>query len=338
MGTTSLAEAIQNEYPNAEVVSYGETLNCEDWKNHIEKAVEVARDADVVILGVGEVTGQGKDATSGEGINHPNLTLPFHQEELIHEIAKLNKKTVMVLINGRAMALGNVEAEVDAIVEGWYPGPAGGKPIARVISGDVNPSGKLPITFPYISAQCPIYYGTKTGSGYMSYSAAGPGMLDVSEVPHPETSVMQPLYPFGYGLSYTSFKISNLKSDESVKVLDSFKVSVDVENTGSVTGEETVQIYFHSLCPTINRPIMELRGFKKIELNPGEKRTLEFTFDTRQFGYFNAKNEFVIEPRPQSIFVGNSSSSIVEHSKIDFVGEVTEILHDRVFDFDVKVK
>lgn len=338
LGTISLAEAIQNEYPDAQVVSYGKTLNTKDWKTCIDEAVEVARDADVVILGVGEVTGQGKDATSGEGINHPDLTLPFHQEELIAEIAKLQKKTVMVLINGRAMALGNVEDKVDAIVEGWYPGPSGGKPIARVISGEVNPGGKLPVTFPYISAQCPIYYGTKTGSGYMSYSAAGPGTLEVSEIPHAEPSVMQPLYPFGYGLSYTSFKISNLKNDESVEVGSSFKVSVDVENTGSVAGEETVQVYFHSLHPTINRPIMELRGFKKLNLNPGEKKTLEFTFDTRQFGYYNAKNEFVIEPRPQSIFVGNSSSSIAEHSKIDFVGEEKEILHDRVFDFGVEVK
>lgn len=335
---TSLTEAIQNELGDVEVVSYGKSMNTDHWQQQINEAVRVCQDADVVILGVGEVTGQGKDATSGEGINHPDLTLPFHQEELVKAVSKLGKKTVMVLFNGRALALGNVEPCVDAIVEGWYPGPAGARPVARVLSGDVNPGGRLPITFPRISAQCPIYYGTKTGSGYLSYSSSGPGVTDITEVPHPESSVMQPLYPFGYGLSYTKFKISNLKHDMSVKTGDSFKVSVDVENTGEMYGEETVQVYFHSLQPTINRPVMELRAFKKVALEPGQKKTLEFTFDTRQFGYYNAHNEFVIEPRPQAILVGHNSSEISKHGKIEFTGEVKEILHDRVFDFKVEEK
>ena len=334
LGTQSLTEAIANEYPSSEVVSYGESLNCDNWKEHIEKACAIAKDADVVVLAVGEVTGQGKDATSGEGINHPDLTLPFHQEDLVKAIKALGKPSILVLLNGRAMALGNIESDVDAIVEGWYPGPAGGRPIARVISGAVNPSGRLPITFPQISAQCPIYYGTKTGSGYMSF-AGGFDNPNTVEVPHPESSVMQPLYPFGYGLSYTSFKISNLKHDPSVETGKTFKIWVDVENTGDVAGDETVQVYFHSIMPTINRPIKELRGFKKVNLQPKEKKTLEFTFDTRMFGYYNAKNEFVIEPRPQYIYVGNNSSDVQEHSRIEFTGEVKEILHDRVFNFEV---
>lgn len=217
---TSLSEAIQNELGDVEVVSYGKSMNTDDWQQRIDEALKVCEEADVVILGVGEVTGQGKDATSGEGINHPDLTLPFHQEELVKAVSSLGKKTIMVLFNGRALALGDVEPCVDAIVEGWYPGPAGARPVARVLSGDVNPGGRLPITFPRISAQCPIYYGTKTGSGYLSFTKG---------MPQKEASVMQPLYPFGYGLSYTSFSISNLTHDVSVKTGDSFKVSVDVE-------------------------------------------------------------------------------------------------------------
>lgn len=323
LGTASLAEAVAAELPSAEVVSYGKSLNTKEWAARIEEAKQVAAGADVVILAVGEVSGQGADATSGEGINNPDLTLPFHQQELVEAIHELGIPSVLVLFNGRAMALGETEPLVNAIVEGWYPGPAGGAPIAKVLSGAVNPCGRLPITFPRISAQCPIYYGTKTGSGYININQK------------PEMSVMQPLYPFGYGLSYTTFAISNLVSDASVATGDTFKVSVDVENTGAVAGEEVVQIYTHSLQPTVNRPIKELRGFKKVMLAPGEKKTLEFTFDTRQFGYYNAEKKFVIEPRPQAIYAGANSSDIQAQGRIEFTGGVKDILHDRVFNFEV---
>lgn len=324
LGTVSLTEAVAAEMPQAEVVSYGKSLHAPDWEARIEEAKKTAAGADLVILAVGEVTGQGKDATSGEGINHPDLSLPFHQQDLVKAIHETGIPSVLVLLNGRALALGETEPLVNAIVEGWYPGPAGGTPIAKVLSGAVNPGGRLPVTFPRISAQCPIYYGTKTGSGYMNIRQ------------QPEPSVMQPLYPFGYGLSYTSFAISNLVNDPSVATGDTFQVSVDVENTGAVTGEEVVQIYTHSLQPTVNRPIKELRGFQKVTLAPGEKKTLEFTFDTRQFGYYNARKEFVIEPRPQAIYAGANSSDIQAEGRIEFTGEVKEILHDRVFGFEVK--
>lgn len=322
----SLVEALKEELPDAEFVSYGKSLNSPDYAKRIEEAVEVAKGSNLVIFALGEVTGQGKDATSGEGINNPDLTLPFHQEDLVKAIHALNIPSVLTLFNGRAMALGNIEPLVDAIVEAWYPGPAGGKPVAKVLSGSFNPEGHLPITFPQISAQCPIYYGHKTGSGYMTIKQT------------PDASVMQPLYPFGHGLSYTTFQITNLVNDASVETGDSFKVSVDVTNTGDVAGSDIVQVYTHSKCPTINRPIKELRGFKKVHLMPHETKTLEFEFDTHQFGYFNAKNEFVIEPRPQEIFVGDQSSVIQAKGEINFTGEVKEILHDRVFNFQVNVK
>lgn len=323
LGTVSLTEAVAAQMPGAEVVSYGKSLNAPDWKARIEEAKRTAAGADVVILAVGEVTGQGADATSGEGINNPDLSLPFHQEDLVKAIHELGIPSVLVLINGRALALGEVEPQVNAIVEGWYPGPVGGAPIAKVLSGAVNPGGRLPVTFPRISAQCPIYYGTKTGSGYLNSRQ------------QPEPSVMQPLYPFGYGLSYTTFAISHLVHDETVETGGKFRVSVEVENTGAVAGTEVVQVYTHSLQPTINRPIKELRGFKKVTLAPGEKKTLTFTFDTRQFGYYNAKKAFVIEPRPQAIYVGANSSDIQAEGRIAFTGEEKEILHDRVFNFEV---
>lgn len=326
LGTLSLTDALKEALPNVEFVSYGESLNREDYKACIEEAKAIAKDVDVVILALGEVTGQGKDATSGEGVNNPDLSLPFHQQELVEAIHELSIPSVLVLFNGRPLALGETEPLVNAIVEAWYPGPAGGKPVANVLSGAFNPQGHLPCTFPRISAQCPLYYGHKTGSGYINIKQ------------EPEGSVMQPLYPFGYGLSYTTFKIDGLSNDEAVDTGNSFKVRFDITNTGNVAGSDVVQVYTHSKCPTINRPIKELRGFKQVHLEPKETKTIEFTFDTRQFGYYNAKNEFVIENRPQEIFVGDQSTEIACKGEIQFTGDVKEILHDRVFDFKVVEK
>lgn len=323
LGTTSLTNALREELSNITFVSYGESLNADDYQKCIEDAKAVASDADLVILALGEVTGQGKDASSGEGVNNPDLALPFHQQELVEAIHSMNKPAVLVLFNGRPLALGETEPLVNAIVEAWYPGPAGGKPVAKVLSGAFNPQGHLPCTFPRISAQCPLYYGHKTGSGYMNIKQ------------EPDASVMQPLYPFGYGLSYTTFKLSNLSNDQAVETGSTFKVCVDITNTGSVAGSDIVQVYTHSKCPTINRPIKELRGFKNVYLQPNETKTLEFTFDTRQFGYYNAQDEFVIENRPQEIYVGDESTEIACRGEIEFTGDVKEILHDRVFDFSV---
>ena len=326
LGTQSLTEALQQECKDITFVSYGESLNTENYKACIEKALEVAKDADAVILALGEVTGQGKDATSGEGVNNPDLSLPFHQQELVEAIHSIHKPSVLVLFNGRPLALGETEPLVNAIVEAWYPGPSGGKPVAKVLSGAFNPQGHLPVTFPRMSAQCPIYYGHKTGSGYMNIHQ------------EPDASVMQPLYPFGYGLSYTTFKISNLKHEKEVEIGDSFKVSIDITNTGTIAGSDVVQVYTHSMAPTINRPIKELRGFKNVYLNPKETKTIEFEFDTHQFGYYNALEQFVIENRPQEIFVGDNSSVIQEKGRIEFKGKTKEILHERVFDFKVVEK
>ncbi len=324
-GMTYLTDALRAALPGTEVVYHHGPLNASaDWRSEIDEAASLASDADVILFAAGEVTGFGPEATSGEGTNNPDLTLPGHQQAMLEALAKLGKPIVMVLFNGRALALGEAEPLVDAILEAWYPGPSAGEVVAEALTGAINPGGKLTVTVPQISSQCPIYYGSKTGSGYMNCKQ------------EPEQSVMQPLYPFGYGLSYTTFKIHDLKVDEQVAVGDAFKVQVSVTNTGDVAGDETVQIYTHSVCPTINRPIKELRAWKRVALEPGETKTLSFTLDTRQFGYFNAQNAFVIEGRPQDVFACYDSSTIAERARIEFVGADKEILHDRVFDFDVE--
>lgn len=326
-GMVTLTEALRNEFKDATVTyNAGPKGNSENYKEEIAAAVKDTENADVIVLSLGEITGFGPDATSGEGTNNPDLRLPGHQQELLEACAKTGKPIVLVLFNGRPLALKDAEPLCDAILEAWYPGPSASQTVAKVLSGKINPGGKLPVTFPQISAQCPIYFGHMTGSGYMNIKQ------------EPEKSVLQPLYPFGYGLSYTTFKYSNLKVDEKVETGKAFKVSCDVENTGSVKGDATVQIYSHSKCPTIIRPIKELRAFKRLTLEPGEKKTVEFTLDTRNFGYYNFDDEFVLEARPQEIFLCSDSSTIIERKDIEFIGQDKEILHDRVFNFKAEVK
>ena len=322
-----LTDALRDEFKDAKVTyHFGPHNNSENWKEEIEAAKESAKDAEIIIMSLGEVTGFGPDATSGEGTNNPDLTLPGHQQALLEAMAELGKPIVMVLFNGRPLALKDAEPYCDAILEAWYPGPAASQVVARTLSGKINPGGHLPVTFPQISSQCPLYFGHLTGSGYMSVKQK------------PDRTVLQPLYPFGYGLSYTTFKIDNLRADSEVEVGKAFKVLADVENTGDVAGDATVQIYTHSQCPTIIRPIKELRAYKRLTLQPGEKKTIEFTLDTRNFGYYNWHNEFVIEARPQDIFLCSDSSTILERAEIQFTGEDKEILHDRVFNFEAVVK
>ncbi|MBR2685207.1 MAG: glycoside hydrolase family 3 C-terminal domain-containing protein [Erysipelotrichaceae bacterium] len=326
-GMKTLDEAMREEFAQSEIVThFGPHNNSENWKEEIEEATKVAKDSDVILLTLGEITGFGPDATSGEGTNNPDLTLPGYQNELLRACAKLGKPVVLVLFNGRPLILKEANELCDAIVEAWYPGVYAGEAVSKVLSGANNPGGTLPVSFPQISSQCPLYYGHLTGSGY----------TNIKQKPDP--TVLQPLYPFGYGLSYTSFRMGGLSADSEVETGKSFTVSCEVENTGERKGDVTVQIYTHSKCPTIIRPIKELRAFKRVSLKAGEKKTVTFTLDTRNFGYFNWKNEFVIEARPQEIFLCSDSSTIVEKTEISFTGKDKEILHDRVYDFGCEVK
>ena len=321
LGTLSFLDAFKLAYPEAEVVAVSVGNDLKHFDEQLEEALKAAADADVVIFAAGEITGQGAEATSGEGVNNPDLELPFRQQDALEAVHALDIPVVLLLTNGRALALGKAEPLCDAIVENWYPGPAGGKPAVNVISGAFNPTGHLPVTIPQISAQCPIYYYHHTGSGYMNIHQK------------PDKSVLQPLYPFGYGLSYTNFEMTDFQYDKEVETGGQFTCSVKVRNTGERKGSHLVQIYTHSTKPTVNRPIKELRAWKQVELEAGEEKTVKFTLDTRQFGYLNWKNEFVIEARPQEIYVCTDSSTIVDRGEISFTGEDKEILHDRVYNF-----
>ena len=262
------------------------------------QAVAVAQAADQVVLALGETR-----EMSGEANSRSTLDLPGRQEELIEAIAATGKPFVVVLFNGRPLALEDIVDDAPAILEAWFPGIQGGPAVADVVFGSVNPGGKLPVSFPYRVGQVPIYYNhERTGRPCNKTFKWNSQHRDI-----PSCS---PLFEFGYGLSYTTFSITNLRlSSPSVAPDGSISASVDVENTGTKTGDEVVQLYLHDPVASISQPVRRLRGFERVTLAPDEKRTVTFTLDKSDFGFYDNHGKFVVEPGQIDIYAGNSSST-----------------------------
>lgn len=237
-------------------------------------AVATAQKADVVVMVLGE-----NDNMAGEAASRASLDLPGRQEELLKAVVALEKPVVLVLLNGRPLSICWAAENVPAILEAWEPGTEGGNAIADILFGDANPGGKLPVTFPRKGSHAPLYYArtlTHSPEGHPRYS------------PRYWDGLPTPLYPFGFGLSYTTFSITNLKvSAQRVKVGGSVSVSVDVKNTGKVTGDEVVQFYIHQRAGSDSRPMRELKGFERIMLNPGETKTITFELGPKELGYWS---------------------------------------------------
>jgi len=261
-------------------------------------AVAVAQAADQVVLALGETR-----EMSGEANSRSTLDLPGLQEKLIEAIAATGKPFVVVLFNGRPLALEDIVDDAPAILEAWFPGVQGGPAVADVVFGSVNPGGKLPVSFPYRVGQVPIYYNhERTGRPCNKTFKWNSQHRDI-----PSCS---PLFEFGFGLSYTTFSITNLRlSAASVPTHGSISASVDVENTGTKTGDEVVQLYLHDPVASISQPVRRLRGFERVTLGPGEKRTVMFTLDKSDFGFYDNHGKFVVEPGRIDIYAGNSASA-----------------------------
>ena len=261
-------------------------------------AVAVAQAADQVVLALGETR-----EMSGEANSRSTLDLPGLQEKLIEAIAATGKPFVVVLFNGRPLALEEIVDDAPAILEAWFPGVQGGPAVADVVFGSVNPGGKLPVSFPYRVGQVPIYYNhERTGRPCNKTFKWNSQHRDI-----PSCS---PLFEFGFGLSYTTFSITNLRlSAASVPTHGSISASVDVENTGTKTGDEVVQLYLHDPVASISQPVRRLRGFERVTLGPGEMRTVTFTLDKSDFGFYDNHGKFVVEPGRIDIYAGNSSSA-----------------------------
>ena len=262
------------------------------------EAVATAEAADQVILAVGETR-----EMSGEANVRSNIDLPGRQEELIEAVVATGKPVAVVLFNGRPLALENIVDTSPAILEAWFPGVQAGHGVADVLFGDVNPGGKLPVSFPRRVGQVPIYYNHEpTGR------PCDPNVKWNSR--YRDIPSCDPLFEFGFGLSYTTFEVSNLRlSRDSVGRNGSLQASVDVSNTGGRRGDEVVQLYIHDPVASLTQPIRRLRGFERVRLARGETRTVTFTLDKSDFGFWNNDGEFVIEPGRIDVYAGNSSKA-----------------------------
>lgn len=268
----------------------------EDDTSGFAEAVALAKSSDVVIMALGEHGMQ-----SGEGRSRANLGLPGVQQQLLEAVYKVNKNIVLVLHNGRPLAIDWADQNIPSILEVWQLGSQSGNAIAQVLFGDYNPSGKLPMTFPKNVNQVPIYYNYK--------STGRPNMPAPDEVfwSHYTDQTNLPLYPFGYGLSYTTFKYDNLKVENTFAENKTVKISVEITNTGNYKGKEVAQLYIRDLFASVTRPVRELKGFEMIELEPNQTKTVTFTLTKNELGFYDNLGEFIVESGDFNVFVGGSS-------------------------------
>lgn len=293
-------------YAKGADVSIGKTefafevkINTSD-KSEFNEAIKVAKKADVVVMVLGEHGFQ-----SGEGRSRTDLGLPGVQQQLLEAVYKVNKNIVLVLNNGRPLTVTWADKNIPAIVEAWQLGTQSGNAIAQVLYGDYNPSGKLPMTFPRHVGQVPIYYNYKnTGRPTL------PGE-DIVFWSHYQDEKNTPLYAFGHGLSYTTFKYDNLKIENTFSENKTVTVSVDVTNTGELKGKEVVQLYIRDLFASITRPVKELKGFELVELDPNQTKTITLSLTQEELGFFNNQGLFIVEDGDFEVFVGGSSETVL---------------------------
>jgi len=270
-------------------------------KSGFEAARNTARNADVVVMVLGEHGFQ-----SGEGRSRTNLDLPGNQQELLEEIYKVNKNIVLVLNNGRPLTIPWASENIPAIVEAWQLGTQTGNAVAQVLYGDYNPSGKLPMSFPRNIGQVPIYYN--------NHSTGRPVDSDKNVFwSHYSDVEKTPLYAFGHGLSYTTFKYSNLKTNKTAFAKgEPIKISVTVSNTGNYDGKEVVQLYIRDLTGSLSRPVKELKGFELVGLKKGETKTIQFTLTGAELGFYDNDGNYLVEAGTFKIFVGTNSNDVLE--------------------------
>ncbi|WP_108803104.1 beta-glucosidase BglX [Aquimarina sp. Aq107] len=296
-------------YAKGADVSLGDTafvtetkINTTD-KSEFGKAIKVASQSDVVVMVLGEVGFQ-----SGEGRSRTELDLPGVQQDLLEEIYKVNKNIVLVLNNGRPLAITWADEHIPAIVEAWHLGSQSGNAIAQVLYGDYNPSGKLPMSFPRNVGQVPIYYNHKSTGRPVE---PAPNIVFWS---HYSDQKNTPLYAFGHGLSYTSFEYSNFKIDPEDNSVNTprIKVSVDVTNSGDYEGKEVVQLYIKDLFASVTRPIKELKGFEMTSLKPSETKTIVFELNADALGFYDNDNNWVVEKGAFEVYIGGSSDKTIK--------------------------
>jgi beta-glucosidase len=276
----SILDGIKAEVPNASITF--------DEGKDIASAVALAKQADVALLAMGEWQG-----VEGEGFDRSNLDLPGNQEALLEAVVATGKPAVLILENGRPLTIGWAKQHAPAILEAWYPGEFGGQAIAETLFGDLNPSGHLTITFPKSTGQLPVYYSSDPSRTHKYVDDDG-----------------KPLFPFGWGLSYTTFRYDQLIADASGQSAGGkVHVTVNVTNTGSRDGEDVAQLYLRRNFSSVETPERELKGFSRVRLKAGETKTVAFELSSRDLQIWNAEHRWVVEPGQYTLFAGDSSEA-----------------------------
>ncbi|HCM35481.1 MULTISPECIES: beta-glucosidase BglX [Chryseobacterium] len=278
----------------------------------LKEAVDIANKADVIVLAIGESA-----EMSGESSSRSEITIPQSQVDLLNELKKTGKPIAMILFTGRPLALTNVKDTPDAILNAWFPGSEAGNAMADVLFGKVNPSGKLPMTFPRSLGQVPIYYNAKNTGRPLDQK-----LTDKCEYQRFRSNYMDecntPLYSFGYGLSYTKFNYSDISvSNTNPKGDQAIQASVTVTNTGNYDGAEVVQLYIRDMVGSITRPVKELKGFQKIFLKKGESKKVTFEITPENLKFYNGELKYDWESGDFDLMIGTSSDD-VKHSKINW--------------------
>lgn len=269
--------------------------------SEMNQAIANASKADVIVAVMGE-----RENQTGEAASQTNIDLSVTQKNFLMELKKTGKPIVLVLMSGRPMTISWENENLDAILDAWYPGTRGGDAIAQTLFGQNNPSGKLPVTFPSSVGQIPIYYNHKnTGRPYL-----GPTDPEQKYKSRYTDSAIEPLFPFGYGLSYTTFVYDNFKlSSKTIRFGEKLKISIDVTNTGNYDGTEVVQLYIRDIVGSVTRPMRELKGFERVSLKKGEKKTVVFEISSDDLKFYNIDMKNEAEAGDFEVFVGGNSDA-----------------------------
>lgn len=314
----SILEKLREKLEGVEVVyAYGYAIAGNDF-SHIEEALKLAGEADVILMTLGGKHGSCSVASMGEGVDATDINLPECQDEFIRRAAKLGRPMVGIHLNGRPISSDAADRYLDAILEAWNPSEMGAEAIAQMLTGEYSPGGKLPVCVARNAGQIPIYYNHPNGSAW--HQGESIGFAEYVDMPH------TPRYFFGHGLSYTEFSYSGLKVAQNlVGPEDTVEISVEIENTGKVKGDEVVQLYLRDVYASMTRPVKELAGFRRITLEPGEKRKVCFRLKCSQTAFLDSRMRWKVEKGEFEVQIGSSSEDIRQRGSF-------HIVEDRIVD------
>ena len=325
---SSILQKIKDKVdPKTEVIYEKGCCIKSELKYGIKAATAVAKKADVALVVLGGKSGMSLCATSGEARDRSDLNILSVQQKLLEAVYQTGTPVVLILINGRPLSIKWAAEHVPAIIEAWVPGEEGAGAVAEVLFGDSVPGGKLPISIPESAGQIPVYYYHKPSGGRSHWHT---DYVDGS---------VEPLFPFGFGLSYTDFEYSSLNIfGTPVDSRESIEISFDLKNIGYYAGDEVCQMYMHDREADVTRPVQELIGFKRVRLKSGECCKVKFKVRMSQFGFYNRNMKFVVEPGNMDIMIGSSSKDIRLKGAFKIIGEIIEIHDKRSFFSDVSVE